>query len=540
MPQRTQSLDAEQAQFDQDVADIKAWWKTPRQAHLKRPYAAERIAAMRNTVKQHYASSDQALKLWGQLNEHLKNGTYEMTFGATDPIMVSQMVKHQQTVYVSGAICGLSEVSHLGMDHADYPWDTVPKTVDRIFRSQMWHDQRQHHFRMLHKKEHRDKLENWDYLAPIVADGDMGFGGLTSTMKLAKAFVEAGVAMFHIDDLAIGLKKFTAGQGRTIVPTSEYLSRLTAARMQFDIMGAETMLLCRCDTDHSEFITSVIDPRDHKYVIGATVDIKPLAQVLEKAAESGKANLNTVRSDWMKSAGLATFDEAVKIEATEDQYQSYMTEISDRTVSLAERRAIAKKALSKDVKFDWELPRSKEGQYLFKSCVTAVIERALLAAPLGDVTWARMDAPVWTDILEFHTEVRKVYPNRLFAFGYTGNYPFASKGFSPAEISSFPSDLAKLGIVWQTQPIWAAQGVNLLTNGFAKMWREEGIEGYIREVQEPAMATEPMTDGFEKLSWCGAYLADAFLETVAARDGEEGGVDVRIAGDGVLGVNRKR
>ena len=173
------------------------------------------------------------------------------------------MAKHQQTVYVSGALCGFSEVALPGMDHADYPWDTVPKVVSKIFKSQLWHDQRQRQYRLRHPIEERQGLENWDYMAPIVADGDMGFGSLTSTMKMAREFVDAGVAMIHIDDLAIGMKKFTIGQGRTIVPTQEYLDRLTAVRMQFDVMGAETLLLCRCDTDHAEFITSVVDERDH-------------------------------------------------------------------------------------------------------------------------------------------------------------------------------------------------------------------------------------------------------------------------------------
>jgi isocitrate lyase len=90
---------------------------------------------------------------------------------------------------------------------------------------------------MRHSKEERAKLEKYDFMAPIIADGDMGFGGLTTTVKLAKLFVEAGVAMIHLDDLAIGLKKFTVGEGRTVVPTSEYLSRLAAVRMQFDVMG---------------------------------------------------------------------------------------------------------------------------------------------------------------------------------------------------------------------------------------------------------------------------------------------------------------
>ena len=91
------------------------------------------------------------------------------------------------------------------MDHADYPWDTVPSVVSKIFRSQQWQDQRQRQFRQLYPKEERVGLDHWDFLTPIVADGDMGFGGLTHTMKMTRAFVEAGVAMFHLDDLAIGM-----------------------------------------------------------------------------------------------------------------------------------------------------------------------------------------------------------------------------------------------------------------------------------------------------------------------------------------------
>ncbi len=66
-------------------------------------------------------------------------------------------------------------------------------------------------------------------------------------VKMAKSFVEAGIGMMHIDDLASRMKRFTIDQGRTIIPTSEYLSRFTAVSMQFDIMGAETMLLLRTD-----------------------------------------------------------------------------------------------------------------------------------------------------------------------------------------------------------------------------------------------------------------------------------------------------
>ncbi|KAH7070343.1 isocitrate lyase [Paraphoma chrysanthemicola] len=510
------SVQDEQQAFDADVAAIEKHWSSPRQAHLKRPYNAETIAALRTSLPApSSASSTQALKLWHQLQTHNRNGTCELTFGTTDPVAVSQMAKHQQTVYVSGALCGFSEVALPGMDHADYPWDTVPKVVDKIFKSQLWHDQRQRQYRLRHPVEEREGLENWDYMAPIIADGDMGFGSLTSTMKMAREFVAAGVAMIHIDDLAIGMKKFTVGQGRTIVPTQEYLDRLTAVRMQFDVMGAETLLLCRCDTDHAEFITSVVDERDHEYVQGATRRVEPLQKCLREAQREGR-DLKDAREEWKAKAGITTFDEAVEGVATKEEFEAYKAELArERFTSLDGRREIASKTVKKEVFFDWELSRSAMGQYMLKSCVKGIVERAIAAAPLGDVTWARMDSPNWDDIVQFHSEVRKVFPDRVFAFGYTGDFDYAKAGFSDEQVKTLHLDLAKLGVVWQVQPIWSLQGLNLVTEQFSKMWQEQGIAGYLKSVQGPALSTKPMTDGFEKLSYCGGYLADAFFETVA-------------------------
>jgi isocitrate lyase len=282
------------------------------------------------------------------------------------------------------------------------------------------------------------------------------------------------------------------------------------------------MLLCRCDVDHSEFITDIIDSRDHKYVQGATVPIKSLRETLKEAAEDGSPNLLTIRAEWIKSAKLCTFDEAVKASASESEYSAYTTKLGSGIKSLTEMRAAAKETVSKEIFFDWDLPRSREGQFFYKSGVSAIVERALLAAPLGDVTWARMDTPKWEDIVSFHTQVRKVFPDRIFAFGYTGDYDYPKAGFSLEAVKSFPSDLAKLGVSWQVQPIWALQGINFETEKFAKLWRERGIEGYVEEIQKPALATKPLTDGFEKPSYSGSYLADGFWDTVAVRDVGEG------------------
>lgn len=212
------------------------------------------------------------------------------------------------------------------------------------------------------------------------------------------------------------------------------------------LSSAGTMLLCHCDVDHSEFITDVIDIRDHKYVRGATIKVTSLQETLKEAAEAGSPNLLAVRAEWIKNTKLLAFDEAVKEIATEDEYTAYTSKIGNGIKSLKYRRAAAKGAVSKDIFFYWDLPRSREGQFFCRSCVEGIVEHAILAAPLGDVVWARVDMPNWNDLVSFHTEVRKVFPKRLFAFGYTGDYDYSKADFTPEATKSFPSHLAKMGV----------------------------------------------------------------------------------------------
>ena len=73
-----------------------------------------------------------------------------------------------------------------------------------------------------------------------------------------------------------------------------------------------------------------------------------------------------------------------------------------------------------------------------------------------------------------------ILPDRLFAFGYTGDYNYPKAGFSEEQIKNLHLDLAKMGIVWQVQPIWSLQGLNYQTDKFSEMWAKEGIAGYIR------------------------------------------------------------
>jgi len=120
------------------------------------------------------------------------------------------------------------------------------------------------------------------------------------------------------------------------------------------------------------------------------------------------------------------------------------------------------------------------------------------------------------DMHDFNTGMRNVYPDRIFTFGYTGSADFAKGGYSPEEVETFPADIAKYGVVWQVQPIWATQGLSLRAKEFAENFKKDGIAGYMRDVALPTMANMA-TDKYGKPTSRGGYLADAFFDVVAGR-----------------------
>lgn len=116
--------------------------------------------------------------------------------------------------------------------------------------------------------EEREKSKKIDYLVPIIADGDAGFGGTTSVMKLIRMFVEAGAAGVHIEDQKPGVKKCGHLGGKVLVSTKEQVTRLQAARLQADIMGVDLVLVARTDALSATYLDSNIDPADHPFILG--------------------------------------------------------------------------------------------------------------------------------------------------------------------------------------------------------------------------------------------------------------------------------
>jgi isocitrate lyase len=234
------------------------WNEDPRWKGVTRPYTGEDVARLRGSIQIEYTLARLgADRLWWLLY----NESYVPALGAlTGNQAVQQVQAGLKAIYLSGwqVAADANGAGQMYPDQSLYPADSVPNVVRRINNALMRADQ-------IH---HLDGKNGTYWMAPIVADAEAGFGGTLNAFELMKAMIEAGAACVHFEDQLSSAKKCGHLGGKVLVPTSEAIQKLVAARLAADVLGVPTLIMARTDADSAHLLTSDVDHRDREFITG--------------------------------------------------------------------------------------------------------------------------------------------------------------------------------------------------------------------------------------------------------------------------------
>jgi isocitrate lyase len=234
------------------------WAENPRWRGVTRPYSAADVVRLRGSVHiEHSLARLGAEKFWALLHS-------EKVIGALGCMSGNQAVQAVQAglkaIYCSGwQVAGDgNSAGEMYPDQSLYPVDSVPKMVERINNALLRTDQ------IHHLEGRRDQ----DWLAPIIADAEAGFGGNLNAFELTKALIAAGAAAVHFEDQLSSAKKCGHMGGKVLVSTDEAINKLVAARLAADVAGVPTVVIARTDADAANLVLSNHDQRDAPFLTG--------------------------------------------------------------------------------------------------------------------------------------------------------------------------------------------------------------------------------------------------------------------------------
>ncbi|GAA1118250.1 isocitrate lyase [Arthrobacter flavus] len=300
------------------------WSANSRWENVTRDYSAADVVRLRGRVQEeHTLARRGAEKLWTQLTDQASTGEYTHSLGALTGNQAVQQVKAGlKAIYLSGwqVAADANNSGHTYPDQSLYPANSVPTVVRRINNALLRADQ-------IDFAEGVQTVE--DYLVPIIADAEAGFGGPLNAYELMKSMIQAGAAGVHWEDQLASEKKCGHLGGKVLIPTQQHVRTLNAARLAADVAGTPSVVIARTDAEAATLITSDVDERDQQFITGERTSegFYKVRNGLEACIARGRAYAPYADLLWMETGtpdlDLARkFAEAIKAEHP-DQMLAY-------------------------------------------------------------------------------------------------------------------------------------------------------------------------------------------------------------------------
>src|ERR1700726_1014951 len=274
----------------------RQWREAPRWRGVRRAYGAEDVVRLRGTIPvEHSIARLTAEKLWQYLGEK----PFVNALGALTGNQAMQQVKAGlDAIYLSGwQVAGDANLAgEMYPAQSLYPADSVPAVVRRINNTLRRADE-------IYHAEGNDEI---DWLKPIVADAEAGFGGVLNAFELMKQMIDAGAAGVHFEDQLSSAKKCGHMGGKVLVPTQDAINKLVAARLAADVCNVPTVLIARTDAEAANLLTSDVDERDRPFIDTArgrtSEGFFPVKAGLRQAIARGRAYAPYVDLLWCETA----------------------------------------------------------------------------------------------------------------------------------------------------------------------------------------------------------------------------------------------
>lgn len=451
-----------------------------------------------------------------------------------------------------------------GPDLASYPLSRVPDEAAIIVRALLTADKNQRFLRSRMSKQQLESTPVVDYRPFLICDADTGHGGDPHVRNLIRRFVEVGVPGYHIEDQRPGTKKCGHQGGKVLVASDEQIKRLNAARFQLDVMEVPGIIVARTDAEAATLLDGRADERDQPYILGSTnLTLPPyktvylslirsyhdlgveelngfkLYSLSELEYEEGFAwlqrtgileaighNAKQFRTEkdvpaeklldavatlmldaWEAEAGIKTYGEAVADTMAFRMNQGEVFDMSveawrefAKTASYYEAQ-VKTRELGLSVTWDAAHAKTPEGLYQVRGGIDYAITKSLAAAPFADILWMETKSANLEDAKQFSDAIHAVYPDKMLAYNLSPSFNWDSTGMSEEEMAQFPTELGKLGFVFNFITYGGHQIDGVAAEEFCASLRSEGmlalarLQRKLRLVESPYCTPQTLVGG---------------------------------------------